>query len=77
METAMHALNNYINGEWIASPAKEHLDVENPATSDVLARVPLSSPNEADADEKEALKTWLLDVLLGTEAKVPPQLSRA
>jgi len=42
-----------------------------------LKRLAISSPDEADADEKEALKTWLLDVLLGTEAKVPPQLSRA
>ena len=45
----MRTLSNYINGQWVASAATEHLDVENPATGDVLARVPLSTRDEADA----------------------------
>jgi malonate-semialdehyde dehydrogenase (acetylating)/methylmalonate-semialdehyde dehydrogenase len=42
-------LSNYINGQWRRSTATEHLPVTNPATADVLARVPLSPP--ADVDE--------------------------
>ena len=39
-------LTHYINGEWTDSPANEWRDVINPATSEVLAQVPLASTNE-------------------------------
>ncbi len=41
-------LCNYINGEWRPSQAASFLDVTNPATGEVLARVPLSPPEEVD-----------------------------
>ncbi|MCI0396672.1 MAG: CoA-acylating methylmalonate-semialdehyde dehydrogenase [Chloroflexi bacterium] len=48
-------LLNYINGEWRRSAASEYLDVVNPATSEVLGQVPLSSGAEvAEAAEAAA-----------------------
>jgi malonate-semialdehyde dehydrogenase (acetylating) / methylmalonate-semialdehyde dehydrogenase len=45
---ANEALLNFINGEWRVSTAVEVLEVVNPASGFVLARVPLSSPSEVD-----------------------------
>ncbi len=39
---------NYIDGAWQPSQAAESLEVFNPATGQVLARVPLSPPAEVD-----------------------------
>lgn len=50
----MSTLSNYINGEFRPSNAKEHLDVINPATEEVLARVPLSTQEELDEAVKAA-----------------------
>jgi malonate-semialdehyde dehydrogenase (acetylating)/methylmalonate-semialdehyde dehydrogenase len=41
-------LQNYINGQWCASQTTEYLEVINPATTDVLGKVPLSLPEELD-----------------------------
>ena len=41
-------LKNYINGEWTPSTATETLEVINPATAELLARVPLSPAAEVD-----------------------------
>ncbi len=41
-------LLNYIGGEWRRSCASEFLDVRNPATSETIVRVPLTSPDEVD-----------------------------
>ena len=40
---------NYIGGEWRRSSAKQNLDVINPATAEVLARVPLCGADEVSA----------------------------
>ena len=32
-------LRNYINGEWVEARTSQYLDVENPATAQVIARV--------------------------------------
>lgn len=45
---ANDALLNYINGEWRVAEASEYLDVLNPASGNLLARVPLSTPAEVD-----------------------------
>jgi malonate-semialdehyde dehydrogenase (acetylating)/methylmalonate-semialdehyde dehydrogenase len=45
---ANEALLNYINGEWRLSSASKYLDVLNPASGYLLARVPLSPPAEVD-----------------------------
>jgi malonate-semialdehyde dehydrogenase (acetylating)/methylmalonate-semialdehyde dehydrogenase len=39
-------VSNYINGRWTESNATDWLDVTNPATAEVLARVPLSDASE-------------------------------
>lgn len=41
-------LLNYLNGEWRASRAAQTLDVINPATSELLGKVPLSPALEVD-----------------------------
>jgi malonate-semialdehyde dehydrogenase (acetylating)/methylmalonate-semialdehyde dehydrogenase len=60
--TATRLLDNYIGGQWTpASAATEALDVTNPATGDVLARVPLSGSDDLDAAvraARAALPEW-------------------
>ncbi len=54
-------LRNYINGEWVAATSTETLEVPNPATGEILARVPISSKEDLDLAVKaasEAFKTW-------------------
>ena len=50
-----------INGEFVESTTSEWRDVINPATQEVLARVPFATPEEmnaAVASAKAAFKTW-------------------
>jgi malonate-semialdehyde dehydrogenase (acetylating)/methylmalonate-semialdehyde dehydrogenase len=57
----MRKLMNFVNGQWQESAAADYLDVINPATAELLAKVPLSSANEvANAVEKghDAFKLW-------------------
>ncbi len=54
-------IQNYVGGRWIAAAADETLDVINPATGGVLARVPLSGADDLDAAvaaAREALPAW-------------------
>jgi malonate-semialdehyde dehydrogenase (acetylating)/methylmalonate-semialdehyde dehydrogenase len=54
-------LRNYVNGQWRASRATEYIDVVNPATAEVLARVPLSPASEVDEAAQaaaEAFDAW-------------------
>jgi malonate-semialdehyde dehydrogenase (acetylating) / methylmalonate-semialdehyde dehydrogenase len=54
-------LSNYIGGKWVASSSSEQLDVTNPATGEVLARVPLSTRDELDEAAgvaRAAFKVW-------------------
>jgi malonate-semialdehyde dehydrogenase (acetylating)/methylmalonate-semialdehyde dehydrogenase len=44
--TKVATVQNYINGDWVTSSAREQQDVINPATAEVLARVPLSEKSE-------------------------------
>lgn len=53
-----NALPNYINGEWCASSATEFLDVVNPATTQVLASVPLSPASEVDRAAQAAAAAY-------------------
>lgn len=58
---ANHMLPNYINGQWCTSTATEYLDVINPATTEVLAKVPLSPAsevNQAVEAAAEAFVSW-------------------
>ena len=52
---------NYINGEWRPSRAAEFLDVINPATAEVLGKVPLSPASEVQEAARfaaEAFEGW-------------------
>jgi malonate-semialdehyde dehydrogenase (acetylating)/methylmalonate-semialdehyde dehydrogenase len=54
-QTTTRLLDNYIGGEWRpARAAVAELDVENPATGEVLARVPLSGAEDLDDAVKAA-----------------------
>ena len=46
---AAKELANNFGGQWKASKSSEHLNVVNPATSEVLARVPLGAAEDVDA----------------------------
>ena len=50
---------NFINGAWCESSAEQFLDVQNPATGEVLARVPLSPPEEVDQAAQAAARAQL------------------
>lgn len=47
-------LKNYINGEWVESASREFGLVRNPATGEVIARVPLSTAGEIAAAAEAA-----------------------
>ncbi len=47
---------NYIDNQWVESGATEYLDVVNPATIDVLGKVPLSPAGEVDQAAKAAVR---------------------
>ncbi|WML39900.1 CoA-acylating methylmalonate-semialdehyde dehydrogenase [Neobacillus sp. OS1-2] len=58
-ETAV--LKNFINGEWVNSGSGQTLDVPNPATNEVITKVPVSSKEDVDlavSAAKEAFKKW-------------------
>jgi malonate-semialdehyde dehydrogenase (acetylating) / methylmalonate-semialdehyde dehydrogenase len=52
-------LKNYINGQWSLSGAQDQLPVDNPATAEVLAMVPLSPAVEVDQAAQAAAKAFL------------------
>jgi malonate-semialdehyde dehydrogenase (acetylating) / methylmalonate-semialdehyde dehydrogenase len=63
METtaAVRLLDNYVGGGWTPAASADLLDVTNPASGEVLARVPLSSAQDLDAAVKAAraaLPAW-------------------
>jgi malonate-semialdehyde dehydrogenase (acetylating) / methylmalonate-semialdehyde dehydrogenase len=54
-------LENYVGGRWTPASSTDALDVVNPATDEVLARVPLSSADDLDAAvraARAALPEW-------------------
>lgn len=54
-------LKNYINGAWMVSSASDYLDVENPATGEVLGQVPLSPKGDMEtavSHAAAAFKEW-------------------
>lgn len=54
-------LKNYINGEWVESKTAHYEDVYNPATREVVARVPISTKEDIDNAIQaagEAFKQW-------------------
>ncbi len=60
-KTEVQVIRNYVNGEWIASKSTRTLGVVNPATTDTLARVPMSTREEVEEAiqyAKEAFEEW-------------------
>ena len=54
-------LKNYVDGYWVDSTSTRTTDVQNPATGDVIAKVPMSTieeVNEAVASAKLAFEEW-------------------
>jgi len=66
----VEVLKNYINGEWVEPKGKETLDVVNPATLEVLAKVPKSTKEDVDAAVKAAKEAFW-------EWRSTPPLTRA
>lgn len=61
MSSSIPTVKLLINGEFIESTSNEWRDVINPATQEVLARVPLATADELDAavaSAKAAFQTW-------------------
>src|ERR1700691_2651608 len=59
--TSAPDLQNYFNGAWCRSSSTDFVDVTNPATTEVLARTPMSSPADVDAAVQaaaEAFPAW-------------------
>jgi malonate-semialdehyde dehydrogenase (acetylating) / methylmalonate-semialdehyde dehydrogenase len=59
--SGVRTLENYVGGAWTPARASETLDVENPATGELLARVPLSNAADVDAAvaaARAALPAW-------------------
>jgi len=57
----VQTLKNYIGGRWVESASGQTLPVPNPATGELLARVPVSSREDLDravAAAKEAFVSW-------------------
>ncbi len=54
-------VKNYINGKWQDAKAAENLDVVNPATIEVLERVPLSLSTDVELAANaasDAFESW-------------------
>jgi len=61
MASGATEMHNFINGEFVKSAATTWIDVHNPATQEVVARVPQSTPQELDAATAAAaaaFKSW-------------------
>jgi len=54
----IEVLKNYINGKWIDSKSSDFLDVENPATGEIIAKVPLSTKEELNDSVNAAKKAF-------------------
>jgi len=63
-------LKNYVNGEWVDSQTDKFLDVENPSTGEIIAKMPLSTVDETKAAVEAAQEAW-------TEWRETPPISRA
>jgi malonate-semialdehyde dehydrogenase (acetylating)/methylmalonate-semialdehyde dehydrogenase len=71
--TTTRLLDNYVAGRWTPSTSSEALDVVNPATAEVLARVPLSSSDDLDAAvraAREALPAWRSVSVIGRSQRL-------
>lgn len=54
-----NVLKNYFGGQWVASKSSETLPVNNPATNEAIAYVPLSPADEVDLAAQAAAQAFL------------------
>lgn len=57
----METVKNYVNGQWISPANYGMLDVENPSTAEIIAKVPLSTNEEVEKaieSAKAAFPEW-------------------
>ena len=54
-ETAVRTLDFYVNGKWEAAAGSSTHPVTNPATGDVIARVPYATAAQVDRDRKSVV----------------------
>jgi malonate-semialdehyde dehydrogenase (acetylating)/methylmalonate-semialdehyde dehydrogenase len=52
-------LKNYINGEWVEADADKYDDVTNPATMEVIAKVPMTSKKQINEAVDAANEAWM------------------
>ncbi len=65
-------LPHFINGQWVESTAGEWLDVPNPATGEVLARVPLAGADEVNKAVEAAAAAFPLWRRTPPEDRIQP-----
>src|ERR1700682_1379285 len=51
-------IQNYLNGEWRHSAARDYVAVMNPATAELIARTPLSTSADVDAAVQAAANAF-------------------
>ncbi|CAN7623432.1 CoA-acylating methylmalonate-semialdehyde dehydrogenase [Pseudorhodoferax sp. LjRoot39] len=71
-EPAVPTVKLLIDGQFVESRSAEWRDIVNPATQEVLARVPFATPQEIDAavaSAKTAFKTWR-KTAIGARARI-------
>lgn len=71
--TAVPTVKLFLDGKPVESTTSEWREVINPATQEVLARVPFATPEEVDravASAKAAFKTWK-KTPIGARAHLP------
>lgn len=56
--TETKVLKNYINGEWVQSSSTDFEEVFNPATGELIGKVPLSTKEEVDQAAEVAQEAW-------------------
>lgn len=54
----MRKVRNYINGEWVESVSSDIVDVLNPATGEILAKLPLSTKKETEQAIESAQRAF-------------------
>jgi malonate-semialdehyde dehydrogenase (acetylating)/methylmalonate-semialdehyde dehydrogenase len=55
---SVRTLQNYVGGRWIASDATRFGDIHNPATGELLARVPFGTASDVDRAAQAALEAY-------------------
>ena len=71
-------LENFVDGAWVPARTSERVDVTNPATCEILARVPLSGRDDVEAAvaaARAALPGWRIvsqSTLVATPSSTRP-----